>query len=113
MNLREAGVREKRTFFVSAISGGDIATACVGREIKNVAVAASREHDRVGRVLVDLSRDQIPRDDALGMSIDNHQVEHFGLWIHLHGAGGDLTAERLITAEKQLLTGLAARVKRS
>src|SRR5438876_11489229 len=113
VDLREAGIGEERALFVGAIRGGDVATARVGREVKDVAVAASREHDRVGRILVDLSRDQIARDDPLGMTIYNHQVEHLGLRKHLHGAGGDLTTECLITAEKQLLTGLAARVKRS
>ena len=113
MDLRETGVREKRALFISEIRGGDVAAASVGREIKYVAIATRCEHDRVGRVLVDLSRDQIARDDPLGMTIDNHQVEHLGLRIYLHGAVGDLTTERLITAEQKLLTGLAARVKRS
>src|SRR5437660_835805 len=113
MDLREAGIGEERALFVGAIRGGDVATARVGREVKDVAVAASREHNGVGRVLVDLSRDQVARDDSLGVTIYNHQVEHLGLRKHLHGASGDLAAERLITAAKQLLTSLAARVKRS
>src|ERR1041385_552064 len=112
MDLRKTWVGEERPFFVSAISGGDVATACVGREIKDVAVSAGCEHDGVGGVLLDCSRDQVARDDSLGMTIDNYQVEHFGLRKHLHGAGGNLTRERLITAEQKLLAGLAARVKR-
>ena len=47
------------------------------------------------------------------MAIDNHQIEHLGLRKHLHRAGGDLAAKRLVAAEQKLLAGLAARVKRS
>ena len=106
------GLAKSAPFFVSAISGGDVATARVGRKIKGVAVSAGGEHDRVGRVLVDLTREQIARDDSLGVTIDDDEVEHLGLRKHLHGAGGDLPAKRLITTEQQLLAGLAARVKR-
>ena len=52
-------------------------------------------------------------DDSLGVSVDHDEVEHLGLRKHLHGAGRDLAAKRLITAEQKLLTGLAARVKRA
>ena len=51
------------------------------------------------------------RDDPFGVSVDQNEVEHFGLRKHLDGAGGDLPGERLIRAEQKLLSGLAARVK--
>src|SRR6266700_8062615 len=47
------------------------------------------------------------------MSNHDHEVEHLGVGKHLHGVGGDLAAERLITTQQQLLTRLAARVKRA
>ena len=59
----------------------------------------------------DFAGDQIARDDSLGVAIDQDEVEHLGLRKHLHGAGGDLAAERLISAEQELLAGLAAGVK--
>ncbi len=64
-------------------------------------------------MLINLSRAQVAGDDSLGVSIDDHQVEHLRLRKHPHGARGDLTAERLITTEQKLLTGLSARVKSS
>ena len=112
MDLGEAGIGEERAFFVSAIGGGDVAAARIGREIKNISVTAGREHDRVGRVLLDLSRNQIARDDSLGVTIDNDQIEHLGLRKHLHRAGRHLTAKGLVASEKQLLAGLSARIKR-
>ena len=99
MDLREAGISKERAFFVSAISRGDVASARVGREVKNISVTAGRKHNRVGRDVVDLTGTQIPGDDSLGVSIDNYNVEHLGLRKHLHCAVGDLSAERLITAE--------------
>jgi hypothetical protein len=63
-------------------------------------------------VSLDFSGTEIARDDSLGVSLDNHEVEHFRLGKHLHRARSDLMAKRLITAEQKLLTGLSACVKR-
>ena len=82
MNLRVAGIGEERAFFVGAIGGGDVATAGVGREVKDVAVAAGREDDRVGRVPDDFAGDQVARDDSLGVPVDQDEVEHLGLGKH-------------------------------
>src|SRR5204863_2523719 len=100
MNLSETGVRKQCPLFISAISGGHIAAARVRREIKSVSVTAGGEHDRIGRVIVDLAGAQIARHDSLGMTIDKHQVEHLALWKHLHRAGGDLATKRLVTTKK-------------
>ena len=43
----------------------------------------------------------------------HHEVEHFGVRVHGHGAGGDLPLERLVGTEQQLLARLAAGVKRA
>ena len=111
MNLRERWIREERAFFVCAIGGRDVATPRVGREIKNVSISAGREHDSIRGVPFNSSRAQAPRHDSLGVSVDNHEVEHLRLRKHLHRAGRDLAAKRLITAEQKLLTGLSARVE--
>src|SRR5204863_2008805 len=97
--------------FVSAISRGDVATARVGRKIENVSVAAAGEDDRVARVRLDFSRHQAAGDDPFGVTIDQHEVEHFRLRKHRHRPGGNLAAERLVSAEEKLLAGLATRVK--
>src|SRR5436305_1892062 len=44
MNLGEAGITKERATFISAIGSGDVATACVGRKEKNIAVTAGREN---------------------------------------------------------------------
>ena len=113
MNLRETGIGEERAFFVGAIGGGDVAAARIGRKIKNIAVTAGREHDGVARRAARFFRSQVSGDDSLGVAIDEHEIEHLGLRKHLHRAGGDLAAKRLISAEQKLLAGLAARIKRA
>ena len=45
------------------------------------------------------------------MAVDEDEIEHLRLRKHLHGAGGDLAAKRLIGAEQKLLACLSARVK--
>ena len=113
MNLGEGWIGKERAPFVSAISGGHIAAAGVGRKIKNVSISAGCENHSIAGVLVDLSRAQAAGDDPLGLSIDDHQVEHLCLRKHLHSARGDLAAQRLITTKQKLLTGLSPRVERS
>src|SRR5436305_480494 len=63
-------------------------------EINNISVATGRKHNRVACDVVDLTSPQISGDDSLGVSIDDHDVEHFGLGKHLDCAGSDLAAER-------------------
>src|SRR3954470_21273810 len=113
MNLGEARIGEERAFFVSAIGGGDVAAACVRRQIKNISVAAGGQHHCVGGMSLYLSGDEIARDDPFGVSIHEHDIEHLGLWKHLHRPGGDLPREGLVGAEKKLLAGLSPRIKSS
>src|SRR5688572_5818224 len=112
MNLGEAGVGEERALFVSTISGGDVAAARIGGEIKNVSVPARSEDDGVPGVRFNFSSDQIARDDSFGVAVDQNELEHFGLRKHFDRARGDLPAKRLISAEQKLLPGLSPRVKR-
>ena len=113
MNLGETGVGEERAFFVSAISGGDVAAACVSREIKNISVAPGGENDRVGGVSLYFSANEISRDDSFGVSIYEDDIEHLRLWKHPNRAGSDLPRESLIATEKKLLARLSPGVKRS
>ena len=48
----------------------------VRREIEDVDVAAGAEDHRVGRVRLDLAGDQVAGDDALGVAVDDDEVEH-------------------------------------
>ena len=100
MNLGEARVREERAFFVGSISRGHVATARVRRKIKNVSVAAGREHDRIAGVRLDFSRDEAAGDDSFRVAIDHDEIEHLRLRKHRHAAGCDLAGERLVSAKQ-------------
>src|SRR4029453_9037672 len=67
MNLGETGITEERAAFVGAISGGDIATAGVGRKKENVAVTTGRENYGVAGEDLNFPRAKIAGDDPLGM----------------------------------------------
>ena len=86
VDLREAGIGEERAALVRAPDGGGVAALGVGREIEDVAVAAGAEHHGVGDVRFDLAGDQVARDDAARLAVDDDQVEHLGAREHLHRA---------------------------
>ena len=113
MNLGEARITKKGAAFVSAIGGGDVATARVGRKKKNIAVTAGRKNNGVAGESTDFPRAKVAGDDSLGVTINQHEIEHLGLGEHFHRAERDLPAEGLIGPEQKLLAGLAAGVKRS
>ena len=90
VNLRVARVGERGSALVRAVRRRDVAADGVrGKEV-HVAVAASGEHHRVGRVRFDLAGYEVPRDDAACLAVDHHEVEHFAARHHLHAAAGDL-----------------------
>ena len=113
MDLREAGVGEESAAFVRAPAGGDVGALGVGGEKEYVAVAAGAEDDGIAEVSIDLAGDEIARDDAARSPVDDDEIEHFGAGKHGDGARLDLALERLVSAEKKLLAGLAARVERA
>ena len=113
MNLGVTGVGEERPLFVSAIGGGDVAAARIGGEIENISIPARRENHCVARVRLDFPGDQTPRDNPLGMPVDQNEIKHLRLRKHLDVAGRDLAAKCLIGAEEKLLPSLSSRVKRS
>ncbi len=111
VDLREAGVGEVRAAPVRPPDRGRVGVHGVGREVEDVAVAAAGQDDGVGVVGVDLPGDQVPGDDAAGPAVHDDQVQHLGARVHLDVAGRDLPAERLVGAEQQLLSRLAAGVE--
>jgi hypothetical protein len=93
MNLGEAGIAKERATFVSAIGGGDVATAGVGRKKKNIAVATSSKNNGIAGEGLDFPSAKIATDDPLGMTVDQNEVEHLGLREHFHRPERDLPAE--------------------
>ena len=111
VDLGVAGVGEQRAPPVRPPRRGDVAALGVGRQVEHVAVAARGEHDGVGEVAAGLPGDQVAGDDAAGPAVDDDQLEHLVAVIHRHRTGLDLTLQRLVSAQQQLLTGLAPGVE--
>jgi len=82
------------------------------REI-DVAVSASGQHDRMGGVAFHLTRDQVPDGDSARLIVHDHQVHHFTAGKHLDFPCMDLSHHGMVSAQEQLLTGLAPRIKGS
>ena len=61
----------------------------------------------------DRAGQEIARDDAASLAVDDHQVQHLAARVHLDAAGGDLLLERLVRAQQQLLPRLSPRIKRA
>ena len=113
MNLREARIGEQRPALVRPPRGGHVGVHGVGRQIVDRAVAARAQQHRLPFVPFELARNQVSRDDAARLAVDEHQIEHFPAGKQRDIAGIHLAQHRLIRAQQQLLAGLAARIERS
>ena len=88
--MRVAGIAKKSAALVGAISGGDVATLGVRGEVKDVAVSARAKQHRITRMAANLAGHHVPDDDAFGVPVDHHQIEHFRAGKHLDLAGSNL-----------------------
>src|SRR5690606_21056100 len=99
--------------FVRAPDRRDVRALRVRRQVEDVRVATRAEHYRVGNVRLDAPRQHVARHDAARHAVDDDEVEHLVTRVHLHLARGDLSHERLVGAEQELLAGLSACVERA
>ncbi|MPM43007.1 hypothetical protein SDC9_89679 [bioreactor metagenome] len=113
VDLRVAGVAEVGTALVRPPGGGHVGAHGVRRQEEDVAVAAGGQDDHVGVVGLDRAGDHVAHDDAAGAAVGDDDVLHLVACVHRHGAGGDLTLQRLVGADQQLLARLAAGVERT
>src|SRR5207248_5718731 len=96
-----------------AIGSGYVAAARISREKKDVTIAASCENDGIAGEGANRPGTQVTCGNSFGMTVDQHQIEHFGLRKHLDFSSRYLAAESLVGAKQQLLASLPARVKRA
>ncbi|MCD6049282.1 MAG: hypothetical protein K0Q55_685 [Verrucomicrobia bacterium] len=113
MDLRVARVRKAGTPLVSAPARRHVRTARIRGEIEHVAVTTGSEHDCVRTVPGDLTRLQIANDDSLGVTVHDHEIQHLGVRVRFHPTVGDVAVQRRISTQQQLLTRLAACIKRA
>src|SRR5664280_3661229 len=111
VDLRVAGVPEVRALAVGAPSRSDVAAHTVGGQVEEVAVAAGGEDDRVGEPGLDRAGDHVTGHDAARLAVGDDQLDHLVTAVHRHRPCRDLTLERLVRADEQLLARLAASVE--
>ena len=111
MNLREARIREERAALVRAPGRRHVRADGVGREVIDRPVAAGRQDDRIGGVALELAGHEVAHDDAARLAVDHHEVQHLAPREQAHRPLLHLPHQRLIGAEQQLLSGLAAGIK--
>ena len=112
VNLGVAGIGEKRAALVRPPRRRDVRVHGIGRQVVGRAVSAGAEQHGMTRVSFDLAGDQVADDDAARLAVHEHEVEHLAARETLHRALVDLPHHRLVGAEQQLLSGLAAGVER-
>ena len=111
VDLGVAGVCHVGAPLVRAVGGHDIAAHGISGEVKNVSVSPGGEDHRIGGVRGDCTGDEITNDDAFGVSVYDHKIEHLVASVHFDTAFRDFLGEGLIASDQELLTGLAAGVK--
>ena len=118
VDLHICGVCEVCTLAVACHGGRTVAAHGVGREEVCVAVTAGGDDHCVSCETLELACDKVLGDDAACalhtvFVLDEHKVVHLVAVVALHLAGMDLTVERGVRAEQELLACLALGVERT
>ena len=111
VDLRVARIGHEGAALVCPPRGGHVGVLGVGREVEDVAVAARAEEHGVGGVALVLTRGQVARDDPARDPVDLDEVDHLAAGVHLDAARLDHAVHRTVSAQEQLLPGLAAGVE--
>jgi hypothetical protein len=98
VNLRKAGIGEESAPLMRTPACGNVGAFSVGGQIIDVAVPAAGEDDRVCDMYAEFARNQIARDNAAGLAIDDEEVQHFRARNHCDGPGVSLPFKCLIRA---------------
>ena len=111
LDVRRIG--EVGSLAVAGHSGRAVAAHSVGRKEVCVAVSAGCDYDGIGAETLQLAGDEVLGDDTACTAVDDNHVLHLIAGVELHLAGLDLTAQRRVGTEQQLLAGLSLGVERT
>ena len=76
VDLRKAGVGEESASLVALPCSGAVGVHGIGAQEVGVAITAGGQDHGVGAEALDLAVGQVAGDDAFGLAVDQHQVEH-------------------------------------
>ena len=111
MDLREAGIAEKRSFPIALHGCGTIAVHRVRRKEISISIAAGGNDHGMGAETLQRTRDEVARDDTLRLAVDEHQIQHLMARIGFDGTGSNLLIQGSISTQQQLLSGLSASIE--
>ena len=107
VDLNVRGVGEICALAVARHGSRAVAAHSVGGEEISVSVTAGADYYGVGRETFDVARYEVAGDDAAGAAVDDHDVEHLVARVQFNRAGVYLAHQGGVSAEKELLAGLA------
>ena len=113
MDLDITRIGKKSAFLMCPPYGVYIGIHGVGGKEIGIAVSAGCHYYGMSSMTFHLTGNKISDHNPPGMSINNNNVQHFPAREHLDISGADLPHQSGISAEKQLLTGLAPGIKSS
>ena len=111
VNLDIAGVGKSCAFLVAHPGGGAVAVHGIGGEVVDIAIATCGQHDGMGGIALEITSDKVAGDDAACAAVDNDEFHHLVAFMQFDTAAGNLTAQRTVGTEEELLAGLAAGVE--
>ena len=111
VNLCKAWICKTRTTAIRTESSGHITTNRISGQVVDIAIPSRAKQHRIRSPNLQFSSGKVTGNNTLGMSIDHNEVEHLLPHMHFHLSGGNLTTQRTVGTEEQLLASLPAGVK--
>ena len=106
VNLSESQVGQICALLEGLHCSRAVAAHGVGAQEESTTVTAGSKYHSVSGVALQFARDQVAHDHTACAAVHQHDVKHLAAVEALHCALLDLTVERRISAQQQLLTGL-------
>ena len=107
VNLNVARISEHRALAIYLNSSCTVATHGVGREEIGITIATRSDYNGISREAFELTCNEVLGNNTTSVTINDHNVFHFVTGVKLHLTGLYLRAQRRISTEQQLLTGLS------
>ena len=106
VNLNVRGICKVSTLAIALNGGGTVTTHSVCAQEIGITVSTSSDHHSIGAEANQLTCAEILGDDTTSATINDDHILHLITSVELHLTSLNLTAQRAIGTQQQLLTGL-------
>ena len=111
VDLGVARVSKIGTLTVSPPSSSTVTPHSVGGQEENIPITTGRQNNNRGSESFQFTSFHIASHNPARPTVRNDKFYHFVTGVRYHGARVDLTLQRLIGADQQLLTRLTPRIE--